>query len=155
MKRTVFTLGAVLAAVLFTTGCSGFNELSSAISDATNADATVTSGLNITKNKTTKSEIFKSIGAPGHVFNHEDGTSTWVYNRVAVRKTKLGFQTTGTFAALFPYATSTFSKGGGFTGVGATADLKQDKSAYKTAALMINFNDQGCVDTYEFQATSF
>ena len=123
MKQFAFVFCAGMTALLLFSGCSGINELNSALGEAAGADEITAPKLNIVKNKTTKSEIFQSIGAPGLVFRNEINGETWVYQRVAVRQTA--------------------SK------VGAR------RSSYKTAGLMIKFNEQGCVNAYEFTATSF
>ena len=46
-------------------------------------------------------------------------------------------------------------KGGGLAGVNADAQLASSRSSYKSAALLINYNSNGCVNTFEFTTTSF
>lgn len=103
MKQFAFVFCAGMTALLLFSGCSGINELNSALGEAAGADEITAPKLNIVKNKTTKSEIFQSIGAPGLVFRNEINGETWVYQRVAVRQTDVGFQARGNFSALFPY----------------------------------------------------
>ena len=155
MKQFAFTICMGLGALLLFSGCSSVKELNSALGEAATADEISTLGLNIVKNKTTKSEIFKSIGAPGLVFKNELNGETWVYQRVAVRQTDVGFQAKGNFAAIFPYKANSLSRGGGIAGVGASSKVGARRSSYKTAGLLIKYNEQGCVNSYEFTATSF
>lgn len=155
MKFFAFTIATGMSVALFFSGCSSVRELNSALGEATNADEISTLELNIIKNKTTKSEIFKLIGAPGLVFKNELKGETWVYQRVAVRQTDVGFQAKGNFSALFPYQANSLSRGGGIAGVGASSKVGSSRSSYKTAGLMIRFNELGCVNSYEFTATSF
>lgn len=155
MKQFAFVFCAGMTALLLFSGCSGINELNSALGEAAGADEITAPKLNIVKNKTTKSEIFQSIGAPGLVFRNEINGETWVYQRVAVRQTDVGFQARGNFSALFPYQANSLSHGGGIAGVGASSKVGARRSSYKTAGLMIKFNEQGCVNAYEFTATSF
>lgn len=155
MKRFAFTVCMGLGALLLFSGCSSVKELNSALGEAADADEISTLGLNIVKNKTTKSEIFKSIGAPGLVFKNDLNGETWVYQRVAVRQTDVGFQAKGNFAAIFPYQANSLSRGGGIAGIGASSKVGARRSSYKTAGLLIKFNEQGCVNSYEFTATSF
>ena len=155
MKLFVFAIGMGVSSMLLFSGCSSVKELNSALGEAANADEISTFGLNIVKNKTTKNEIFKSIGAPGLVFKNDIHGETRVYQRVAVRQTDVGFQAKGNFAAIFPYQANTLSRGGGIAGVGASSKVGARRSSYKTAGLMIKFNEQGCVNAYEFTATSF
>lgn len=155
MKKFAFAVCMGVSAMLFFSGCSSIKELNSALGEAANADEISTLGLNIVKNKTTKNEIFNSIGAPGLVFQNDMNGETWVYQRVAVRQTDVGFQAKGNFAAIFPYQPNSLSKGGGIAGVGASSKVGARRSSYKSAGLMIKFNAQGCVNGYEFTATSF
>lgn len=148
----VFCVGS---GALLLSGCSSIKELNSALGEATSADEISTLGLNIVKNKTTKAEIFSSIGAPSLVFRNDLNGDSWVYQRVAVRQTDVGFQAKGNFSALFPYQTNSLSRGGGIAGVGASSKVGARRSSYKTAGLLIKFNEQGCVNAYEFTATSF
>ena len=81
MKQFAFVFCAGMTALLLFSGCSGINELNSALGEAAGADEITAPKLNIVKNKTTKSEIFQSIGAPGLVFRNEINGETWVYHR--------------------------------------------------------------------------
>ncbi len=155
MKHLASALFTGIASVVLFSGCSGIRELNSSLNEAANADEISTFGLSITRNKTTQNEIFKAIGAPGLVFKNEVNGESWVYPRVAVRQTDVGFQARGNFTAIFPYQSHSLSKGGGLAGVGANSKVGARRSTYKTAALMIKFNPNGCVDSYEFTATSF
>lgn len=155
MKQLTFAICMGVSTMLFISGCSSVKELNSALGETANADGISFFGLNIIKNKTTKAEIFKAIGAPGLVFQNNLNGESWVYQRVAVRQTDVGFQAKGNFAALFPYQPNSLSKGGGIAGVGASSKVGARRSSYKSAGLMIKFNEQGCVNAYEFTATSF
>jgi len=155
MKKTALFAGCMAIAMTFVTGCSGVHELQAALGEATSADEISTLGLKVTKGKTTKSEVFKAIGAPSDVMTNADGSESWLYNRVAARQTDFGWQIAGDFMAIFPYSPSTRSYGGGFAGVGVASSIKTNKTSYKTATLVITYNNQGCVDNYEFTATSF
>jgi len=155
MKKAVLFAGCMVAAMTFVTGCSGIHELQAALGEATSADEVSTLGLKITKNKTTREDVLKTVGAPTDILKNANGTETWTYNRVAVRQTNFGWQIAGDFMAIFPYTTSGRSYGGGLAGVGVASSIKTNKSSYKTAALLVNFNVNGCVDSYEFMATSF
>lgn len=139
---------------LFSVGCSNIHELNKALGEASTADEISTVGLNIVQNKTTQNDVVAAIGAPSMVFNDANGT-TWVYSRVAVRDTGSSGNLSANFTALFPYAPHRRSRGGGLAGVGGSAAVASQRSSYKTAALMIHFNAQGCVSSYEFTATSF
>lgn len=155
MKSSIFIVGMGFLSLLLLSGCSSVRELNSAMNEATSVGEITTLGLQIVKNKTTKSEVFKSIGAPGLVFKNEHDGESWVYPRVAVRRSDLDFQAKGNFAAVFPYSASTLSKGGGVAGVTASSRIGTSKSSYKSAGLLIKFNELGCVNSYEFTATSF
>ena len=155
MKQFAFAICMSFAAMLLLPGCSSVRELNSALGEAANADEISSFGLNIVKNKTTKSEIFKSIGAPELVFKNELNGESWVYPRVAVRQTDVGIQAKGNFAALFPYQANSLSRGGGIAGVGASSKVGAKRSSYKSAGLLIRFNENGCINSYEFTATSF
>ena len=151
-----FTAAAIfgVGVALLSAGCSNIHELNKALGEASNADEVSTIGLNIVPNKTTQKEVVASIGAPSMVFDEENG-STWVYSRVAVRNTGSGGKLAANFTAFFPYKAHQLNHGGGLTGVGASASVASERSSYKTAALMIHFNGEGCAVNYEFTATSF
>lgn len=155
MKLFTLTICMGLASLLLFTGCSSVKELNSARNEAVSVGEISTFGLQIIKNKTTRSEIFKAIGAPGLVFKNEIGGESWVYPRVAVRQSELDFRVSGNFTAIFPYSPGTITKGGGIAGVNLSSQIGSSKSSYKTAGLLIRFNRLGCVNTYEFTATSF
>ena len=155
MKPFIFITCLGSCTLLLFSGCSSVKELNSAMSEATSVGEISTFGLQIVKNKTTKSEVFASIGAPGLVFKNEQGGESWVYPRVAVRQSDLDLQANGNFAAVFPYSSGSLSRGGGIAGVNASSKIGSRKSSYKTAGLLIKFNKLGCVNSYEFTATSF
>ncbi len=155
MKSFAFIICMAVPLMLVLSGCSGVKELHSAMNDAAAVGEISTSGLQIVRNKTTKSEVFKAIGAPGLVFKNELNGESWVYPRVAVRQSELGFQMKGNFSAFFPYSGGSLAKGGGVAGVGASSEIGSNKSSYKSAGLLIRFNKLGCVNSYEFTATSF
>lgn len=144
-----------LCSMLIFSGCSGVRELNSSMNEAAAVGEISQFGLRIVRNKTTRSEVFASIGAPSLVFRNEQGGESWVYQKVALRKSDLAFSARGNFAVVFPYDTSSFSKGGGIAGVKSSSALASSKSSYKTAGLLIKFNRKGCVSSYEFTATSF
>lgn len=133
MKKILYLSVITLITVSFCGGCSSIKELNSAIGEAASVDDISTFGLRIIKNKTTQSEIFKAIGAPGLVFDNHIHGKSWVYPRIAVRKTSLGFQASGNFTAVFPYSGSVLEHGGGVAGAKVSSVLDSDKSSYKTA----------------------
>ena len=155
MKLFIVALCMEIGSMLLFSGCSSVKELNSARNEAVSVGEISTFGLQIIKNKTTRSEIFKAIGAPGLVFKNEMGGESWVYPRVAVRQSDLDFQVSGNFTAIFPYSPGRITKGGGVAGVNVSSQLGSSKSSYKTAGLLIRFNRLGCVNTYEFTSTSF
>lgn len=154
MKHLAYAAGIGAGAALLFSGCAGIKDLHTAMGEAVHADEVTMRQLHIVKNKTTKNEIFRAIGAPGLVFNDKQG-ETWVYPRIAVRRSDAGFQARGNFATIFPYSPHTISRGGGFAGVGVASGVDAKRSSYKSAGLLIKFNLQGCVRGYEFTATSF
>ena len=154
MKKMISAAVAGLCAALLMTGCSNIKELNKALGEASSADEISTLGLRIVQNKTTQNEVLNSIGAPSMTFANGDG-STWVYTRVAVRNSQTSANVSMNFTAFFPYKSNSFKRGGGIAGVGTSAATASDRASYKTAALTINFNAQGCVTNYEFSATSF
>ena len=154
MKRMLSAAVASLCAALLITGCSDIKELNKALGDASSLDEVSTLGLRIVQNKTTQNDVLKSIGAPSMTFDNGEGT-TWVYTRVAVRSNQSSANLSVGFDAFFPYKAESFSRGGGIAGVNAGAATASQRASYKTAALTINFNAQGCVTNYEFSATSF
>ncbi len=154
MKRMLSAAVAGLCAALLITGCSDIKELNKALGDASSLDEVSTLGLRIVQNKTTQNDVLKSIGAPSMTFDNGEGT-TWVYTRVAVRNNHSSADASIGFDAFFPYKSNSFSRGGGIAGVHGSAATASQRSSYKTAALTINFNAQGCVTNYEFSATSF
>ena len=155
MKTFFFTICAGISAVFFFSGCSNIRELNSSMNEAAAVGEISEYGLRIVRNKTTRSEVFNSIGAPSLIFKNEKGGESWVYSRVALRKSDLEFTASGNFAVIFPYDTTNINKGGGIAGVKAGSGLSTSKSTYKTAGLLIQFNRKGCVSSYEFTATSF
>ena len=154
MKKMLSAAVAGLCAALLITGCSDIKELNKALGDASSLDEVSTLGLRIVQNKTTQNDVLKSIGAPSMTFDNGEG-STWVYTRVAVRTNQSSANASVGFDAFFPYKSNSFSRGGGIAGVHAGAETASQRASYKTAALTINFNAQGCVTNYEFSATSF
>ncbi len=155
MKYSVMIV-PVFAAVLLLSGCSSIKDLNVALGQqATASDDVTITGLNILKNKTSKKEVIDAIGAPGLVFKNDIKGESWVYPRVAVRRDSLGFQASGNLALIFPYKAHTLSRGGGLAGGGASTQVQSDRSSYKTAGLLIKFNKDNCVHSYEFRATSF
>ena len=154
MKRMFSAAVAGLCAALLITGCSDIKELNKALGEASTLDEVSSLGLRIVQNKTTQNEVLKAIGAPSMSFDSDKG-STWVYTRVAVRSNQSSADASIGFDAFFPYKAHTFSRGGGVAGVHGSASTASQRSSYKTAALTINFNAQGCVTNYEFSATSF
>ncbi len=151
MKKFSFAVGIGFCAVLLLSGCSSA-LWSNPISDAVNAGET--SELNIVKNKTSKADVFKAIGAPSLVFQGPKG-ETWVYQRIAVNQNNAGVSGSANVALVFPYKEESLRSGGGLVGGGASASVGASNTSYKTAGLMIRFNEQGCVNSYEFTATSF
>lgn len=154
MKKLFSTAVAALSAALLITGCSDIKELNKALGEASSLDEVSTLGLRIVQNKTTQNDVLKSIGAPSLTFDNGDG-STWIYTKVAVRNNQSNANASIGFDAFFPYKANSFSRGGGVAGVHGGAATASQRSSYKTAALTINFNSQGCVTNYEFSATSF
>ena len=154
MKHLVFSICMGIASMLIFSGCAGMKELNSAMADTSLSDNVSASNIRITKNKTTKNEVLSVIGAPSLVFK-ENGLDVWVYQRIAVRQSDAGFSTQGHFSAMFPFKAYTLSRGMGVAGVGASADLSANRSSYKSASLIMKFNKNGCVHSYEFTATSF
>ena len=154
MKRMFSTAVAGLCAALLITGCSDIKELNKALGEASTVSEISTLGLHIVQNKTTQNDVLKSIGAPSMSFDNGEG-STWVYTRVAVRNNQSNANASIGFDAFFPYKAYSLSRGGGIAGVHGSAATATQRSSYKTAALTINFNAQGCVTNYEFSATSF
>ena len=154
MKHIVFSICMGLASMLIFTGCSGIKELNSAMADATLSDSVSANDIKIIRNKTTKNEVMNVIGAPSLVFK-ENGLDIWVYQRIAVRQSDAGFRTQGHFSAVFPYKAHTLSRGLGVAGVGASAAVSSNRASYKSAGLVMKFNKNGCVHSYEFTATSF
>ena len=69
MKSFAFIICMAVPLMLALSGCSGVKELHSAMNDAAAVGEISTSGLQIVRNKTTKSEVFKAIGAPGLVLS--------------------------------------------------------------------------------------
>lgn len=155
MKRFMIAASAGVCAVLLVSGCSNIKELNKALGDASALDEVSTLGLHIVQNKTTQEEVVQSIGAPSMTFANQDGGSTWVYSRVAVRNHQASGNLSANITAIFPYKPHTWSRGGGLAGGGASASVASQSASYKTAALMIHFNPEGCVSNYEFTATSF
>ncbi len=154
MKQFMFFLAAAICAVTVS-GCVSSKDISAKMNKAAEVDGVVANDIRIIRNKTTNKEILEAIGAPSLVFKNADKTETWVYSRIGVRRTNAGFIAKGNFAALFPYEAHSLSKGGGLAGVSADAQLASSRSAYKSAALLINYNSKGCVNTFEFTTTSF
>ena len=154
MKHLVFSICMALASMLILTGCAGMKELNSAMLDTSLSDNVSANDIKIIKNKTTKNEVMSVIGAPSLVFK-ENGLDVWVYQRIAVRQSEAGFRTQGHFSAVFPFKGYTLSKGLGVAGVGASANIGANRSSYKSASLVMTFNQKGCVNSYEFTATSF
>ncbi len=155
MKYSVMIV-PVFAAVLLLTGCSSIKDLNVALGQqATSSDDVIISGLNILKYKTTKKEVIEAIGAPGMVFKNDIKGESWVYPRVAVRQDSVGFQVSANLTLAFPYKKHTLSRGGGLAGGGAGTQVQSNRSSYKTAGLVIKFNKDNCVHSYEFRATSF
>ncbi len=147
---------SVFAGVLLLAGCSSIKDLNVALGQqAANGDEVSFAGLNILKNKTTKKEVANAIGAPALVFKNNIGGDSWVYSRVAVRRNSVGIQAKANLAAIFPYQAHSLSHGGGIAGVGGSGNIQADNSSYKTAGLVVKFNKDGCVHSYEFTATSF
>lgn len=155
MKRSAFTVCMGFAAMLLVAGCSGARELSSSLGDASGLDGVTAGSLKVVKNKTTQNEVMAALGAPSLVFKNDIGGESWVYQRIAVRQSNVGFAASANFEAIFPYKADTKGHGGGFAGVGAAAALDSNRSTYKSAGLLINYNAEGCVNNYEFTATSF
>lgn len=155
MKKLTAVAGAGICAALLFSGCSNIKELNKALGDASAVDDVSTMGLCIEQNKTTQAEVVQAIGAPSMTFAEADGGSIWVYSRVAVRNTASAGNLSAYFTAVFPYSSHMRDKGGGVAGVGASASVASQSTSYKTAALMIHFNAEGCVSNYEFTATSF
>ena len=154
MKKLFSTAVAALSAALLITGCSDIKELNKALGEASTLDEVSTLGLRIVQNKTTQNEVLKSIGAPSMSFDNGEG-STWIYTKVAVRSNQSSANASLGFDVFFPYKANSFSRGGGVAGAHGGAATASQRSSYKTAALTINFNAQGCVTNYEFSATSF
>ena len=150
MKK--FIAAAIFGVALLSAGCSNIHELNKALGEASHADEI--GGVSIVPNKTTQREVVAAIGAPSMVFDEENG-STWVYSRVAVRNTGSGGRLAANFTAFFPYKAHQINHGGGLTGVGTSAEVSSQRSSYKSAALMIHFNADGCAVNYEYTATSF
>ena len=156
MKKMIAAAVVGLCSTLLISGCSNIKELNKALGEASHADEISTQGfgLRITKNKTTKKDVLRIIGAPSMSFETKNG-STWVYTRVAVRNTQSEGKLSANFAAAFPYQHGSLQRGGGAAGVGGSASVASSRASYKTAALTINFNKSGCVMNYEYTATSF
>ena len=154
MKHLVFSIIMGAASLLLLSGCSGIKELNSAMADTTLSDNINANDIKVVRNKTTKAEVMRVIGAPNLVFK-DDGVETWVYQRVAVRQSDVGFQVQAHFAAYFPYKNHSLRRGAGVAGVGAAGSVGANRSSYKSASLVMRFNENGCVNSYEFTATSF
>jgi len=151
-------IGLFLAgfAALLLCGCSTSKELSSALKDATiGGEISQLNDKLVVKNKTTKKEMLRNLGAPSLVFANEIGGESWVYSRIAVRESNVGLIANGAFATFFPYTSNNASKGGGIAGVDAGIAVSTNRSSYKSAGLLVRFNAQGCVNSYEFNAVSF
>lgn len=155
MKKMIAAAVVGLASALLVSGCTNIKELNKALGEASHADEISTLGLRIQKHKTTQKDVLENIGAPNLTFENENGGSTWVYTRVAVRNVQSEGNLSANFVAIFPYKANTRSKGGGIAGAGASASVASQRASYKTAALTINFNKAGTVHNYEFSATSF
>lgn len=155
MKKLIAVAGAGVCAALLFSGCSNIKELNKALGDASAVDDVSTMGLHIEQDKTTQADVMKAIGAPSMTFANPNGGTTWVYSRVAVRNSAAAGNLSANFQAVFPWKSNFRSRGGGVAGVGASASVASQSSSYKTAALMIHFNREGCVSNYEFTATSF
>ena len=154
MKQFMFIFVAAVCAMAVS-GCVSSKDISEKMNKAAEVEGVKANDLRIIRNKTTANEVLEAIGAPSLVFKNADKTETWVYSRIGVRRTSAGFIAKGNFAALFPYEAHSLSKGGGLAGVNADAQLARSRSSYKSAALLINYNSNGCVNTFEFTTTSF
>ena len=154
MKKLLVAATAGIFSTLLMSGCANIKEMNKALGEATTPEGVSTTGLSITQGKTTQEDVLKTIGAPSMTFATADGT-TWVYSRVAVRNNGADGSIAANFTAIFPYQANTRSKGGGIAGAGVEAAVSSRSSSYKTAGLLINFDENGCVVNYEYTATSF
>ena len=97
MKQIMFTLVAAVCAAIVCS-CVSSKDISAQMNKAAEVEGVVANDIRIIRNKTTGKEVLDAIGAPSLIFKNADQTETWVYSRIGVRRTNVGFVAKGNFA---------------------------------------------------------
>jgi|GEM_PF-2267548 len=113
--------------------------------------------------KTTRLEIFKSLGTPNVVSMESGKGEVWTYDQIKVRRTAQGYDAGAYFLTGFAFGSgfdprrSHLSPGHGIgaAGVSANGSVGTDTTAVQTATLVIRFDANDKVQSYKMLVTSF
>ena len=113
--------------------------------------------------KTTRLEIFKSLGAPNVVAMESGKGEIWTYDQIKVRRTAQGYDAGAYFLTGFAFGDGFDPRAGrrnpghgvGAAGVSASGNIGTDTTSVLTATLIIRFDAGDKVQSYKMLVTSF
>ena len=113
--------------------------------------------------KTTRLEIFKSLGAPNVVAMESGKGEIWTYDQIKVRRTAQGYGAGAYFMTGFAFGNGFDPTRGarnpghgiGTAGVSASGNVGTDTTSVLTATLVIRFDTEDKVQSYKMLVTSF
>ena len=113
--------------------------------------------------KTTRLEIFKSLGAPNVVAMESGKGEIWTYDQIKVRRTAQGYDAGAYFLTGFAFGDGFDPRRGrlnpghgvGAAGITANGNIGTDTTSVLTATLVIRFDTSDKVQSYKMLVTSF
>jgi len=162
-KKALLAMAAVIGTGLLA-GCS--TKLSPEPFDA---NLRLTSGhvkTVVKAGKTTRLEVFKALGAPNVIAMDSDNGEIWTYDQMKVRRTSQGYSAGAYFLTLFAFSDDVAftgrnqnipypGRGAGDAGVSATGRVGTSTTSISTATLVVRFDANDKVKSYNMLVTSF
>ena len=162
-KKVLLAMAAAIGTGLLT-GCS--TKLSPEPFDA---NLRLTSGhvkTVVRKGQTTRLEVFKALGAPNVIAMESGKGETWTYDQMKVRRTAQGYSAGAYFLTLFAFSDDIAytgrkqnipypGRGAGDAGVSASGSIGTSTTSINTATLVIRFDANDKVQSYNMLVTSF
>ena len=162
-KKALLAMAAVIGASLLA-GCS--TKLSPEPFDA---NLRLTSGhvkTVVKTGKTTRLEIFKALGAPNVIAMDSANGEIWTYDQMKVRRTSQGYNAGAYFLTLFAFSDDVAytgrnnnipypGRGAGEAGVSANGRVGTSTTSVSTATLVVRFDANDKVKSYNMLVTSF
>ena len=162
-KKALLAIAAVIGAGLLT-GCS--TKLSPEPFDA---NVRLTSGhvkTVVKAGKTSRLEVFKALGAPNVIAMSSDNGEIWTYDQMKVRRTSQGYSAGAYFLTVFAFSDDIAHTGGrrripypgrgaGDAGVTASGAVGTNTTSISTATLVVRFDANDKVKSYNMLVTSF